>query len=195
MSFLKLFYTKNLYKMDDIYFVPNFLTKKDCTYLMELLNELNFTKAHQFEKGRHNKEIFTENEIIKNIIISKIPKCVNKLDVKAISETFEFYKYEIGDFIKPHTDSSVELENGFNSNYTAIVYLNDNYFGGETYFETKNLKIKPESGALLLFKQELVHEALIVQNGTKLIYRSNWFIQKRKMFNIKNLFEGNQNSV
>jgi len=154
-----------------------------------MLNELNFTKAHQFEKGRHNKEIFTEDETIKNIITSKIPKCLNKLDVNAISEIFEFYKYEIGDFIKPHTDSSVKLANGYNSNYTAIVYLNDNYFGGETYFENENVKIKPELGALLLFKQELAHEALIVQNGIKLIYRSNWFIQKKKIFNIKNFFK------
>jgi len=42
-----------------------------------------------------------------------------------------------------HTDPSIQ--------YASIIYLNDNYNGGEFYFVHKEFQIKPKPGSLLIF--------------------------------------------
>jgi hypothetical protein len=164
-------------KLEETYLVDCFLTIETCNKIVDKLNEINFDRARQFDQGRHNKELFTDDISITDLIKVEIEKLrIGKRDIKAYSFPFEFYRYDKEDFIDPHTDSSVALSNGNVSNYTALIYLNDDYFGGETFFIEKKMKVKPKRGKLLLFQHHLVHEAQKIVFGTKYIYRSNWHI-------------------
>lgn len=164
-------------KLQETYQINSFLTEEKCKKILDKLNQINFDKARQFDQGRHNKELFTDDASITDLIKIEIEKLrINKREIKGYSFPFEFYRYDKEDFIDPHTDSSITLSNGNVSNYTALIYLNDDYFGGETYFIEKNIKVKPKQGTLLLFQHHLVHEAQKIVFGTKYIYRSNWHI-------------------
>ena len=164
-------------KLKETYQFDNFLDNDTCDKIIFEINLKDFSIAHQFNQGRHNKEFFTEDYKIISLIKDDIEKlCVSKRKVKAYSFPFEFYRYDKDDYIDPHTDSSVILNNDLLSNYTALIYLNDNYFGGDTYFSEKKIRVRPKKGTLFLFKHHLVHEAQKIIFGTKFIYRSNWCI-------------------
>lgn len=51
--------------------------------------------------------------------------------------------------------------------YTHLLYLNDDYNGGEVYFTDLNIKFKPKAGQSLCFFSEYMHEVLPVSGGYK----------------------------
>jgi Rps23 Pro-64 3,4-dihydroxylase Tpa1-like proline 4-hydroxylase len=68
----------------------------------------------------------------------------------------------------PHTDSYKDQDNSL---ITVILYLNDNYEGGDLFFPEQNLIIKPQSGSIIVFPSTFpfVHESKKIINGHKYI--------------------------
>lgn len=81
------------------------------------------------------------------------------------SEPFNVLKYKGGEKYDAHYDGST----GTARSVSAILYLNDNYEGGELEFVNFNIKIKPVAGTLYLFPSNYAysHIAHPVQSGTK----------------------------
>jgi len=95
-------------------------------------------------------------------------------------ENWQLTQYEPTQFYKPHYDfflNSAQLKGKTNRIATAILYLNDNFTGGETAFSKLGIKIKPQQGACLYFtypqenpnKLLTIHEGLSVVSGIKRI--------------------------
>ena len=61
--------------------------------------------------------------------------------------------------------------NGEASRLSFIIYLNDDFSGGETTVVDKT--IKPRRGMALLFRHELLHEGRAVKSGTKYVMRTD----------------------
>jgi hypothetical protein len=80
-------------------------------------------------------------------------------------EGFQVLKYEKGQFYKTHLDTS--KENG--RVLSVLLYLNEDYEGGETYFPRQDIKIKGEQGDVLLFPSNYCypHSAEEILNGIK----------------------------
>jgi hypothetical protein len=164
---------------DGIWLIKNFLNKEQCQKIISGIEKSEFKIARQYSEGRHNKESFSEeNEIIK-LLENKfkqhnLHKNNQSFKIIKFSLPLEFYKYEVGDFIKRHSDAPREIDGKF-SKLTLVLYLSDNCKGGETFFEKFNLNIRPTIGSALLFEQNLDHEAKIVIRGTKYVLRTNCF--------------------
>lgn len=183
MSFLRSFFVRKK-DLKEIYLFKSFFNNSECEEILRLLKEHSFKTARQFNEGRKNKELFTDDSEIRNLFVKRI-KDFRFQEIKVIDYrmSLEFYKYDVGDYIERHTDASMKLNDGNESNFTALIYLNDTYVGGETFFNAKKKEISPEAGSLLLFNHRLDHEALEIKLGTKYIYRSNWCIRpKSKIF-------------
>ena len=63
-------------------------------------------------------------------------------------------KWVPGGFANPHSDNSDEhgVPNAFEINkYVSILYLNDDYEGGELYFPEHGVEFKPKAMSLVLF--------------------------------------------
>lgn len=103
-------------------------------------------------------------------------------------EGWQFIKYDVGGEYLPHYDYDVDLNNRLNKIRLAIsgglrlksiiIYLNDDFEGGETAFTKLDLKIKPETGKLLIWKNihknrkinlDTLHAGLPVTKGTKYV--------------------------
>jgi hypothetical protein len=55
-----------------------------------------------------------------------------------------------------------------------MIYLNENFHGGETVFTgATRTEIVPKTGLMLAFKHEIVHEGSIVRKGKKYVLRSD----------------------
>lgn len=89
-----------------------------------------------------------------------------------LNERLRFYAYEPGQGFPPHTDGYHERE-GERSRLTLILFLNDNFDGGETIFSELDELIRPSTGAALIFSHELWHEGRPVTRGRKLILRTD----------------------
>jgi hypothetical protein len=80
-------------------------------------------------------------------------------------EGFNVLKYQTGQEYKAHYDGGTESRRAF----SPILYLNDDYTGGEIEFVNFGITIKPEPGTLMLFPSNYAysHIAHPVKTGTK----------------------------
>ena len=108
------------------------------------------------------------------------PYCPEKIEevvAVGLNEQFRFYKYQLDQRFKKHVDGRFKRNDQEESRITFMIYLSDDFTGGETAFET--LSIKPKTGAALCFIHELKHEGCQLTNGTKYVLRSD--VMYRKM--------------
>lgn len=94
---------------------------------------------------------------------------------------YEMLRYEEGERFGLHTDAILGRQEGFRQ-LSAILYLNDAYTGGETYFPRQELKFKAKVGDLLLFPSTFCypHESLPVVKGVKYAVVT-WFMAYPKL--------------
>lgn len=92
-----------------------------------------------------------------------------------LNERFRFYRYAPGEYFRWHLDGSFERDAHERSMVTAIVYLNDDFEGGSTDFDTREgaAQIIPRRGMVLLFDHRLLHQGAPVLRGRKYVLRTD----------------------
>lgn len=87
-------------------------------------------------------------------------------------------KYLKDGFIDYHCDGHVQIDN-ITSKYTILLYLNDDYEGGELCFEEmggSKVIIKPGAGTIVVMDQDLWHKANKLITGVKYLLRADMVI-------------------
>jgi hypothetical protein len=75
---------------------------------------------------------------------------------------------EVSPFIVGWTEGTSQKEHTDNGNdFTAIMYLNDNYEGGELNFPGLDISIKPKKGSLIIWPGYLTHSISEISSGTR----------------------------
>jgi prolyl 4-hydroxylase len=96
-------------------------------------------------------------------------------------ESLDFLCYEKGHYINPHHDFLYDprkfyyYKNKGTRQSMAFVFLNDNFEGGETYFNHLGVTIEPKKGRLAYWQQDYdietnwstIHEGKEVLEGKK----------------------------
>ena len=99
-------------------------------------------------------------------------------------EPLQVLRYRPGQEYKPHTDAVPGLEN--QRIMTMLVYLNEDFEGGETEFSEAHLTIRPKRGEGLLFMNvdasgepdpSSLHAGLAVESGQKFL-ASRWIRER-----------------
>lgn len=88
-------------------------------------------------------------------------------------------KYFAGKSMGPHVDN---YNDDPNKTISVVLYLNDNYEGGELNFPEQDICIKPEAGSLVIFPsiRPYYHESKTIISGVKYMTPGFWEIQKEK---------------
>ena len=95
------------------------------------------------------------------------------------SDTAQLVLWTEGIELTPHADN-LEPDGSPNTtphrSFSSIIYLNDDYEGGETYFPGFGIRIKPEPGLMVLFGSgpEYVHGVTKMRSGRRYTY-AGWF--------------------
>lgn len=100
-----------------------------------------------------------------------VPAFLKGRQAIGLNERFRTYRYRPGQRFDWHADGAFRRANGEVSQLSFIMYLNDDFAGGETAI--MDAVIKPKRGMALFFRHELLHEGRAVLSGTKYVLRSD----------------------
>lgn len=132
-----------------------------------------------FEKIKNIKEQeWTFNKIyVVNVDVD--PELRRHLD-SIQKKLYNYFKYQetiqaIGGIHRIRQNRRMEAHTDINENkiynlpiqYGCVIYLNDDYLGGEINYPDIGLSIKPKKGSLIVHKAKYLHEILEVKSGTR----------------------------
>jgi prolyl 4-hydroxylase len=160
----------------DIQEIPNFLTPEECDKIIELSNGKLFPSRIYSQNedllsndSRISKQCWLtdDNPLIKDIS-DRVTKFTNTTGKQ---EQLQVVNYPKGGFFSPHYDACEGDEsycsrmNGSDGPrlLTVLLYLNDNFDGGETVFPKINKSVKPKKGKAVIFKNVDEHGVIITQ--------------------------------
>lgn len=160
-----------------LHVMENFITEEELSIFRNLLlGESDWVKQEKYypdirqhytlsnEKGEH-PDLINIDRKIKNKIHRELEQHYAQL--LFIPTNLSYNRWMIGDEIKSHNDSGhpwgeliieergweeppVPISEHFND-YASVVYLTDNYEGGEFFFNYLDYKIKPSAGDVITF--------------------------------------------
>ena len=90
----------------------------------------------------------------------------NQKPLKYVSKNYCIKKYRIGGALAPHVDRNLDNPSD-QMDWTALIYLNDDYEGGELFFPDLDITLKPSAGSILIFPCENSHMVHHITAGNK----------------------------
>jgi predicted 2-oxoglutarate/Fe(II)-dependent dioxygenase YbiX len=157
--------------MSELLMINNFISKADCQRLIECHQE-NHALTRKFPNAFWNNrslyfeaipDSFRDVKLkIRSIILREASLINNHFrhTIKIFPETINLVVWPPGYELKPHIDNEHldGTSNGMEQRtFSAVVYLNDNYEGGEIYFPAINASVKPTMGQLVAFRSSRRH--------------------------------------
>eukprot|EP01091_Cochliopodium_minus_P016899 TRINITY_DN6476_c0_g1_i1.p1 TRINITY_DN6476_c0_g1~~TRINITY_DN6476_c0_g1_i1.p1 ORF type:complete len:1102 (-),score=264.92 TRINITY_DN6476_c0_g1_i1:14-3127(-) len=191
-----------------VFTIDNLLSEEECNYYIQQTNKVGYEDlSMQFEKEyRGSHTILVIDEDLSTGVWKRLQKCFTEEDlllikpvgfgnegtwkVRGLNQCFKFSKYEEGACFQGHIDGPWVPAKDVSSIFTVVIYLNDDFEGGETNFYEEPLgsklqgkrgvvkkenalaKIVPKRGRALLFNHDTFHEGDTVLKGTKYIIRT-----------------------
>lgn len=175
---------KNIeFSANDIFLIRNFWSVEKCDEFIAMSENNGYEAATvQTEIGpriaehiRNNNRVlyrdFALAQQLWNDLAAYAPKTIGESEAIGLNELFRFYKYQPGQQFRKHRDQSYIRNGREASYYTFMIYLNDNFKGGETIFN--DLVVTPRKGAALVFYHYLEHEGSEVTEGIKYVLRTD----------------------
>jgi len=179
--------------MKQLITLENVFSVEECNYLIDQLEKRGFV---QQRSGLDDRIIRThcvfEDRVLADKLWSRMSPDIGELvdlyndeftpepavhqplaNYRAVgfNEFLRCYKYRIGEQFRRHEDFAHEWSPTKRTFLTVLVYLNDDFKGGETDFEQTS--IAPCAGIAAVFPHELVHAGCPVVSGIKYTLRSD----------------------
>jgi len=154
--------------------IDNFFSKEECIYYRNMINNsINTEKLVCFSNSAKSINHKYENLDLVNIFYDRAVEKIKENDFIKPNNLIMWAKYEPGAEFGLHTDTGLYYDtiNKLKSRYTLLVYLNDNFEGGNTVFYDNsfvvNLTVVPKEGSCIIFDIDLWHKGDIITYGEK----------------------------
>ena len=150
--------------MKTTHLIDDFITKKECKYL------INFYKSYEFKsfdfRDVHPLDLQESSMLELEFLFKKLNKYASKF--KAKLEWTQIVKWPVGSTQNLHFDDVGDPV------LTSVLYLNDNYKGGQTYYEEGTI-FKPKTGRIVYFDgQQYKHGVKPVEKETRFVVAA-WY--------------------
>lgn len=98
-------------------------------------------------------------------------------NIKAREHSIHLLKYGVSGHLPAHQDQGISSRV-----LSSVMYLNDNYEGGEIEFKNSSVKIKPEAGSIIFFPSNFlyIHEVYPIISGTR-YSMPQWFHNRKNI--------------
>lgn len=165
-----------------IYIISDFISQDQVKEVMDFLQE-NKNNVFKLEETNPNSRMMA------NRIIDIVGKglSIEDIDFDPIFDGLysplsikNIMKYEIGEEFPSHHDSGEYCP--IQSDWGLVLYINDNFEGGELFYPEKNITYVPKSGDLVIHgaSEEFAHGTTPIISGTKYVATSFAFLFPRK---------------
>lgn len=167
---------------DQIWSIDNFLNAKECLELINLSEGEGYEAAKINLRGRqvlmpsvrNNERVLHFDSTLAFRFWQRLKEHIRPIGNSSpigLNELWRFYRYHPGQIFKKHRDGSY-IRNSKEASYlTFMIYLNDEFEGGQTDFS--GLIVRPQTGMALIFNHSLLHEGTTVTEGVKYVLRSD----------------------
>jgi prolyl 4-hydroxylase len=181
--------SRQLCEAPEVSFFPKLFTPEECNYVAALATP-EFRRstvtpklgAPEYLDAARNSEGSTLHWFVADPAVHALNQRIAAASNTRVEqgEQLHILRYGVGQEFKPHFDWSEGIDN--QRIKTALVYLNEDFEGGETYFPRVDVKVKAETGDAIVFRnasddgepdENAIHAGLPVTSGVKLI-ASRW---------------------
>ncbi len=166
-----------------IKFIRGFVTKEEVQILNDYLDSMpenNKKDVFYVDKieGEHDGQREIEDLAVREVIASLNDKIVDyiantyfvekgfEITEHIWTRNLELIRWKESSVLGPHADGLSTPPAEPKINLGTLIYLNDDYEGGEIKFNDYDLVFKPEIGDLVLFPNHYIHEVLQVKQKT-----------------------------
>jgi Rps23 Pro-64 3,4-dihydroxylase Tpa1-like proline 4-hydroxylase len=160
---------------------------KPWTYGDKLFNEQKFFPevADIQEEDYYSKEM----RLVSGMLYSSLEKAFEHYsnsiyplaakNIKSRENSIHLLRYQAGGHLPAHQDQGVSSRV-----LSTVMYLNDDYEGGEIEFKNSNIKIKPEAGSIIFFPSNFLysHEVYPITNGIR-YSMPHWYHNMKNIIN------------
>jgi len=182
--------------------IDNFLTPEQCETLKQAAKDVKLEKSHVGEKNstldtnirnseqawlkwNHNEVTrYVRNKVMKYISSEEFRDCFPPINHETDLEDIQIVRYGVNGKYDPHYDGTecgkdVGVDCFANQRIaTVLMYLNDDFKGGETKFPRFNVDVKPKKGKALFFwvsepNSRLVYDETL-HGGNPVIEGEKW---------------------
>lgn len=172
-----------------VFLVHGFFTPEECAEAIARSETEGYVEAPittkqgaQMRKDiRNNTRLMIEDEELAQALFERaepfLPSPLDGWNVFGFNERFRYYRYDAGETFRPHFDGSYRRSEEERSLVTFMIYLNEDFGGGETVFYDSHgherERVVPERGAALVFIHAQLHEGAPVTSGRKYVLRTD----------------------
>lgn len=167
-------------------------TPEECERLIKISEDTGYTQAlvdvgggkQMLIKGyRDGLRVLIDDPYFVRRLLQRIspfiPETFGDKKLVEINERLRFLRYDPNDQFKPHCDASyTRPDESARTLITLQMYLNEGFVGGETTFlerrkESKRVPVVPQTGTILVFEHNILHEGSVVKSGKKFTVRTD----------------------
>lgn len=154
---------------DNIFYIKSFLSPEELYAAVSLLGPLAEEDWSLVNDGLpenwQNKFYDHNNGALNGSIRKKMAEVLETLPDLQVIGYNRFLRQSPGQNMDAHIDERNDVNNGSTREYAAVIYVNDDYEGGEIRYVNLDISVKPEAGSMLIFKTgpEYLHEVLQVR--------------------------------
>jgi hypothetical protein len=181
-----------LIHFEKIYEILEFITEEEQTTILNALNhsteddwptkvDNEFTKNDPALSGK----VYAITETLADIarqIDDRIESCFENNGW--INQIASVQRYQPGIGMGAHKDNELDDSVLFG----VVIYLNDNYEGGEIYYQDLDLKIKPKARSMVIHPAGIKHEVLNVK-GNNTRYTFSVFVRGHAKTKLRDMSE------
>ena len=177
-----------------LFLIPNFLSAPECAQFIAQSEESGCEEATITGAGgvavissdvRNNTRLILDDEVLAARFYERAAPLLTQnwlgWNVLEFNERFRFYRYDVGQTFNRHFDGAFSRNDGEQSQFTFLIYLNDDFAGGHTnFFDDDGAlthSVQPRQGTALVFWHPMMHEGATVTKGRKYVLRTDVMCQ------------------
>jgi prolyl 4-hydroxylase len=176
--------------------IENFLSKEECEYLINVSIESNLWESggNAFWDNRiiNYYKMINYNEKAASIMLDANVRCSQEikkqynLDKDVYPDTLQVVRWFPGMEQHPHADdmSNTDIAGFDHRMFGTVLYLNNNYSGGHTFYPNFDFEIVPKQGTLAMHPgdPEHLHGVTKIESGIRYTIASFWTYEKGKSY-------------
>lgn len=174
----------------NVHVLENFLPADTCAQWEQYAQQADYRKG-TFAAHADSSFLYQFNDYVKEI--ERIASYTFGVPLARYDGNGLLNKWSAGDLLAKHTDAPTDFEQFIGKHvedppsailYSSIVYINDDYNGGDIYFTGHDRAISPRAGSLLLFPATSMypHEVTKVTSGNR--YTFTLFLSNPDIMNM-----------